>query len=93
MINTRNTLGGARNGGLRSTLFGLLMAIAAIGLLFSGLSGQEHGDDLISFEVTGQVVDAESGVGLVGAWVGLHETEWGALTVAYSALRVGGVDF
>ncbi|NNF13033.1 MAG: carboxypeptidase-like regulatory domain-containing protein [Gemmatimonadetes bacterium] len=91
MINTRNTLGGVRSGGLRSTLFGLLMAIAAIGLLFSGLSGQEHGEEEISFEVTGQVVDAESGAGLVGAWVGLHETEWGALTDDDGRFRIPDV--
>lgn len=91
MINTRNNLGTARRGGLRSSLFGLLMALAAMGLLFSGLSGQEHGDEDLSFEVMGQVVDAETGVGLVGAWVGLADTDWGSLTDDEGRFRIPDV--
>ncbi len=91
MINTRNTLGMAMRGGSRSTLLGFLMAIAAVGLLFSGLSGQEHGDEGLSFEVAGLVVDAETGNALVGAWVGLPGTDWGSLTNDDGRFRIPDV--
>lgn len=90
MINARNTLGAAR-AGVRSTMLGLLMAIAAIGLLFSGLDGQEHDQETLSFQVAGLVVDAETGAALVGAWVGLPGTEWGSLTDDEGRFRIPDV--
>ncbi len=91
MFNARNTLGARAQGGLRSTLLGLVMAIAALGLAFSGLAGQEHSEEPLSFEVVGQVVDAETGAGLVGAWVGLPGTDWGSLTNEEGRFRIPDV--
>lgn len=91
MINSRNSLGAVGSSGPRVAAIGLLTAGAAIALLASGTAGQDTPDEPLSFEVVGQVVDVETGASLVGAWVGLTETDWGSLTNDEGRFRIPDV--
>lgn len=50
--------------------------LAALALLTTDLSGQ----DVLSFDLSGRVVDARTGQPLVGAFVGLAGSDWGSIT-------------
>jgi hypothetical protein len=78
-----------------SSAAGLLIAWAMLGsLLFAaGAAGQERSIEPVeSFQLFGQVVDAESGVALQGAWVGLTDTDWGSITDSDGRFRIPDLD-
>lgn len=81
MINARNTLGTSGLEGLRPVVTGIALAVLAIAVLaVSGSAQQDRFEETAPFQLMGQVVDAESGAILVGAWVGLTGTDMGSLT-------------
>lgn len=89
-MNSRNTLGTARASGRKALARALTMAAAALALVGTGAAGQTEAENA-SFEVTGYVMDAESGTRLVGAWVGLDGTDWGSLTDDEGRFRIPDV--
>lgn len=90
MMNVRNTLGTGTSTTLRSAVTGGLFALAAIVLLVVSADAQEEpsGADTPETAVYGQVVDSETGVPLVGAWVGLTGTEWGSISNPEGRFRI-----
>ena len=74
---------------------GVWIVFAMLGsLLFaSGAGAQERPiDEVDSFQLFGQVVDAETGVALQGAWVGITGTDWGSITDSDGRFRIPDLD-
>lgn len=89
-MNSRNTLGAHGRAGVRSTLLGLGMALAALAILVGAAAGQDR-DDEAAFDLVGHVVDAETEAPLVGAWVGVEGSDWGSLTDDRGRFKIPGL--
>lgn len=90
MINARNTLGSRGRPTVRMLLLATMLAIAALSLLARpGASQERDGSGPVAeLDVFGNVVDAQSGQSLVGAWVGITGTEWGSITNSEGRFRL-----
>lgn len=89
MFNARNTLGRVSRRASRSAAVGAGLALAALLVLAAGSSAQDAiAADDGQFTVFGQLIDAESGEKLSGAFIGLTGTEWGSITNEEGRFRI-----
>jgi hypothetical protein len=71
-------------------LIAFAAAFAALALLTTSVNGQV--ETIEPFDLTGTVVDAETGEPLVGAFVGLAGSDWGSITEGSGRFRIPDMD-
>lgn len=90
MFNAQNALGRIQGRASRSVAMGLGLALAALLVLAMGSAAQDAQatEGSGQFTLFGELVDAESGQQLAGAFVGLTGSEWGSITNEEGRFRI-----